>query len=272
MLNLKSVVVTQEHIDNMFDTTWFYHAQIFDDVLMITNKSTACFVIKTSDGLILLDSIFPKVEMFNAIVDAIHDIGWDPNDIKKFVISHGHFDHCGCGKWIIDAYHPDVYMSKIDYDFWIEKPFFPDKPDTWKDFDVENFIDDGDEITLGDKTIKVYFTPGHTPGGLSFIFPVTDLGVSHMAAVWGGSNPPNNLADVLTYFKSLDYFLNQAEQAHVDVALNTHPFLDNGFEKMKFANNRLVHMPNTFIIGKDGYRQYAQLFRNMCYARMEGML
>lgn len=271
MLKLKEVVVTQKHIDDMFDASWFIHAQIFDDVLLVANKSTNCIVLKTSEGLILIDAIFPKKEMFDAIVKAITDIGWNPKDIKKFIISHGHFDHAGCGKWIKEAYNPQIYISKIDYDLWTNFPFFPDKPETWKDFDVTDFVDDGDEITLGDKTIKVYFTPGHTPGGLSFIFPVTDLKVPHVAALWGGTNPPNNIHEVSTYFKSLDYFLKQTDQNNVDVALGNHPFIDNGFEKMAFAKERLSHMPNVFILGKEGYRQYSQIFRNMCYARLDGM-
>ncbi len=271
MLDLRTVVVTQQHIDNMFDTSWFTHSQIFDDVLLVSNKSTNCIVLKTTEGLILIDAIFPKKEMFDAIVSAIKAIGWDPAQIKKFVITHGHFDHCGCGKWIIDAFHPQTYMSKIDYDFWSEHPFFPDKKETWKDFDVDNFVGDGDSITLGDKTIDVYFTPGHTPGGLSFIFPVTDLGVRHTAALWGGTNPPNNIKDILTYFKSLDYFMEQAERKNVDVAISNHPFIDNSFQKMEFANARLSHMPNVYIIGTDGYRHYSQIFKNMCYARMENM-
>lgn len=271
MLQLKSVVVTQAHIDNMFDTSWFTHSQIFDDVLLVSNKSTNCIVLKTTEGLILIDAIFPKKEMFDAIVAAIEETGWNPAEIKKFVITHGHFDHCGCGKWVKEAFHPETYMSKIDYDFWAETPFFPDKPETWKDFDVEHFVGDGDSITLGDKTIQVYFTPGHTPGGLSFIFPVTDLGVRHMAALWGGTNPPNSIKDILTYFKSLDYFMEQAERNHVDVAISNHPFIDNSFEKMEFANKRLSHMPNVYILGEAGYRHYAQIFKNMCYARMENM-
>ena len=100
MLDLRTVVVTQQHIDNMFDTSWFIHSQIFDDVLLVSNKSTNCIVLKTTEGLILIDAIFPKKEMFDAIVSAIKAIGWDPAQIKKFVITHGHFDHCGCGKWI----------------------------------------------------------------------------------------------------------------------------------------------------------------------------
>ena len=60
------------------------------------------------------------------------------------------------------------------------------KPDTWKDFNIDCYVDDGDVISLGDHWIRVLFTPGHTPGGLNFIFPVHDNGVEHMAGMWGG--------------------------------------------------------------------------------------
>ncbi|NMC57429.1 MAG: MBL fold metallo-hydrolase [Eubacteriaceae bacterium] len=273
MLQLNKFSLTQKDIENMFDGSWFTHAQIFDDVLLISNKSTNCIVLKTSEGLILMDAIFPKKEMFDAIVDAISDIGWNPKDIKKFIISHGHFDHTGCGKWIKKAFNPEIYMSEIDYHFWREKPFFPDKPETHADFEIHNFVGEGDEITLGDKTIKVFFTPGHTPGGLSFIFPVYDLGTKHVAAIWGGTNPPNNIKEVVVYFRSVDHFLKQTDKYNVDVALSTHQMLmENGLERMDVARKRFVHMPNPYVLcSNKGYREYAQLFRNMCYDRLETM-
>ena len=35
MLDLRTVVVTQQHIDNMFDTSWFIHSQITTDGSMV---------------------------------------------------------------------------------------------------------------------------------------------------------------------------------------------------------------------------------------------
>jgi metallo-beta-lactamase class B len=207
--------------------------------------------------------------MFDAIVAAIKDIGWNPADIKKFIISHGHFDHTGCGKWVIDAFHPEVYMGEIDYHFWTEHPYFPDKKDTLKDFDVHNFIGDGDEVTLGDKTVKVFFTPGHTPGTLSFIFPVTDLGVPHVAGYFGGPTPPPDLSAVIQLLRSQDYFLLEAEKNHVDVALGAHCFHDNGMEKIACLKNRLSHMPNVYVLGERGFRQYLDFVRIMCYNKLQ---
>ena len=66
----------QKLLADMPDASWFTHAQIFDDLLCVANKSTASFILKTSEGLIVIDAIYPKEEMFKAIVSAIEDIGW----------------------------------------------------------------------------------------------------------------------------------------------------------------------------------------------------
>ncbi len=255
-------------IDRMPDTSWFTHAQIFDDVLIVANCSTSCFVLKTTEGLILIDAIYPKVEMYNAIVEAIKDIGWDPNDIKKLVITHGHFDHCGCGKWIVENFHAETYLSKIDDEFWRDVPFFPDRPDTWKDFDIDHYVEDGDEITLGETTIKVLFTPGHTPGGLSYIFPVHENGVRHMAGMWGGTNPPATIEGIVQYFYSLEHFLNETKKYRCDVTINNHPTMD-GYAKIEYAKQRTSHMPNVYIIGEDEFQNFCKLYRFLCYDRLE---
>ena len=46
---------------------------------------------------------------------------------------------------------------------------------------------DGMEITLGESTVRVYLTPGHTHGTISTVLPVHDNGEPHVAAVWGGT-------------------------------------------------------------------------------------
>jgi metallo-beta-lactamase class B len=46
---------------------------------------------------------------------------------------------------------------------------------------------DGQKVTLGDETITLYLTPGHSPGTLSMLIPVKDHGQPHLAALWGGT-------------------------------------------------------------------------------------
>src|SRR5437868_15493215 len=46
---------------------------------------------------------------------------------------------------------------------------------------------DGAKVTLGDTTVDVVSTPGHTPGTLSFIFTVKDAGRPIVVAYSGGT-------------------------------------------------------------------------------------
>jgi len=262
---LKKMQLTADDFKKVVSTDAEPCALIFDDVLLVNSPGTNAVVLNTGEGLILIDAIMPGVECYNNIVTSIKEAGWDPREIKMFLITHGHPDHAGCGRLIIDNFHPATYMSKVDYDFWVEHPALEQYP---ADFVVENFIDDGDILTLGDMNIHAVSTPGHTPGGLSFIFPVKDLGKTHWAAMWGGTNPPPDVKMVAIYMQSLDRFLKLTDEFGVDVAIGNHPIIDNGFERMEMARNRLSHMPNPYILGKEGFRNYTQLFRDMCYERL----
>jgi metallo-beta-lactamase class B len=269
MTRLDKPVITMETIKGMEDMSFFTHALIFDDLLIVAQKETNCFVLKSSEGLIVIDAIWPKEEVFNAINFAITDVGWNPKDIKKLVLTHGHVDHTGCGKWIVDAYHPKTYLSERDDIYWRDEPVKKTRPETWKDYAIDVYINEGDKVMLGDKTLFVYATPGHTPGGLSFIFNVKENEKEHMAALWGGSNPPENIMDIVQYMKSLDHFIDVAEEKSVDIALSNHTSLDLGLERIAYSRKRLSYMPNIYLIGTEGFKNYCQLFRNLCYERLE---
>ena len=46
---------------------------------------------------------------------------------------------------------------------------------------------EGTKVTVGDTTVDIVFTPGHTPGTLSYVFPVKDKGKTVMVAYSGGT-------------------------------------------------------------------------------------
>ena len=70
-------------------------------------------------------------------------------------------------------------MSPADWDV-LDKRTNGTKPKR----DIE--ATDGQKLTLGDTTVTLYITPGHTPGTISSVFPVKDNGTPHVAALWGG--------------------------------------------------------------------------------------
>lgn len=271
MDRLNMPVVNADTIRAMEDMTFFTYAQIFDDLLIISQRETNCFVLKTTEGLVVIDAIWPSDEVFNAIVNSIKGIGWNPDSISKLILTHGHVDHTGCGRWLVEKYHAVTYLSKTDDIFWKEHPVKADRPETWKDYEIDMYVQDGDTIASGDKTIKVYETPGHTPGCLSYIFPVKEDGEVHMAALWGGTTPPWTRNGIEQYLKSLDYFMGEAQKEKVDVALSNHTSVDNGIERVAYSKKRMAYMPNIYIIGQDGFQKYCQVFRTLSYKMLENI-
>lgn len=260
---LDSPVLTKQKIIDMEDMSFFTHALIFDDLLIVTQKETNCFVLKSSEGLIVIDAIWPSVKAYEAIVGAIKDVGWNPDLLYKLILTHGHVDHTGCGKWLVNNHNVKTYMSRIDDIYWREYPTKPDRPETWKNYNIDVYLNDKDVILCGDKKIYVYSTPGHTPGCLSYIFPVKDNDIPHMAAIFGGATPPRTKPDIQTYMDSLDYFIKEADEKNVDVALSNHTAIDNGLLRIAYSKVRYSYMPNIYIVGYEGFKKYSQVFKTL---------
>ena len=81
-------------------------------------------------------------------------------------------------------------MSAVDWDMVAKLP----PPDSGERFvgvpAREMDITDGQKLTLGNTTLTLCITPGHTPGTVSMLVPVTDDGRSHVLSFWGGSAIP----------------------------------------------------------------------------------
>ena len=101
----------------------------------------------------------------------------------QVVLTHGHPDHAGAIGWFDEVYaHPDdfdmalglTYERRRGYADSILKinPTAPVTADDTVRFEkMPNMLPllDGETIDLGDRKVMVFETPGHTPGGLSFL-------------------------------------------------------------------------------------------------------
>jgi metallo-beta-lactamase class B len=94
------------------------------------------------------------------------------------IITHAHGDHDGGLKYIQDKFKPHVIMGPKDWEMALAESVPPRR-----DLDAT----DGQKLTLGDTTITIYITPGHTGSTLSVLVPVKDHGTPHMAFEWGGT-------------------------------------------------------------------------------------
>ena len=104
-------------------------------------------------------------------------LGVDPARIKYVLVSHGHSDHAGGAKLLQDRFGARVIMSAADWDL------IGRNTQAWPKPKRDMVATDGQRLTLGDTTLTLYLTPGHTPGTISTLIPVRDQGRPHIAAL-----------------------------------------------------------------------------------------
>src|SRR4029079_17289490 len=161
--------------------------KIFDNVWYVGPGYVSCYLIKTSAGAILIDAS-EETAMTDHVIDSIKKTGTDLKDIKAIFISHGHIDHWGGIDRMHELTGAPVYATAEGWKMIEDTASRPGRngappPRAPK---RDRVVKDGDTYTLGDTTLKLYKTPGHTPGVISIEFTVFDNGTPHKAFYSGG--------------------------------------------------------------------------------------
>ena len=114
---------------------------------------------------------------------------------------------------------------------------------------------------LGDTTITIYITPGHTAGTLSYLIPVKDNGTPHLVAEWGGTafNFPRTADNFRAYTASAVRFGDIAKQAGADVLISNHSEYDGSKTKIPALKLRKPGEPNPYVVGKDSVGRYLKI-------------
>src|SRR5262245_4683825 len=141
-------------------STWHYEpVKVFDNLFYIGEKEYSAWALATSQGIIVIDTIW-AYSVEDEIVGGLKKLGFDPANIKYAIVSHAHIDHIGGAKYLHDKYGTRIVMSAADWDFTARSTRLPEEIKPRRDMVVAN----GEKLTLGDTTIELYETPGHTPG------------------------------------------------------------------------------------------------------------
>jgi metallo-beta-lactamase class B len=240
-----------------------WHAEpvkVFDNLYFMGQTEYSSWVVTTSAGMIVMDSIF-GYSVEDEVVGGMKKMGLDPAQIKYVVVSHGHSDHSGGAKFLQEHYGAHVILSAADWDL-LDKSAEP-KPKR------DMVATDGEKLTLGDETITMYLTPGHTLGTISSLIPVKDHGQPHLVAEWGGTlynwmrgraayitpeHPDKFWFD--TYIKSAERFRDIAVKAGADVVISNHTIYDESKTKLPAVMTRKAGEPNPYVVGKDAVQRY----------------
>src|SRR6185437_9257729 len=174
--------------------------KVFDNLYFLGTKVHESWAITTPAGIIILDTLYNYAAK-DEIADGLRKVGLDPANIKYVVISHGHGDHDGGAKYLQDTFHAHILLSAPD---WAMAERDTRNPRPRQDM----IVTDAQKLTLGGETMSLYITPGHTPGTISSLVPVTDHGTRHLAAEWGGTaiSPATPIQQLRDYIKSAERF------------------------------------------------------------------
>jgi len=229
--------------------------QVFDNLLFVGMTEFSTWAVTTSDGIIIIDPIF-DYSVEDEVVDGLRKLGFDPADIRYVLVSHGHGDHAGGAKFLQENFGARVLLSAADWDLLDES-----NPEWKPRRDIE--VVDGQKLTLGDTTLELYLTPGHTNGTISTLIPVRDGGTRHVAALWGGTlfNFGPDPARFAAYAESAARFRDVASRAGADVLLSNHTDYDGSKQKLPAVRARTAGQPHPYVVGADSVGRYLTVAR-----------
>ncbi|MDB2387078.1 MBL fold metallo-hydrolase [Shewanella sp.] len=98
--------------------------------------------------------------------------------VEQILLTHGHIDHVGAAQCLAEQLDIPIVGPHVADRFWLEglpkqsqhfgfvhcDPFVP-----------HHFLQEGDEVKVGQQILSVLHCPGHTPGHIVFFAPATGV-------------------------------------------------------------------------------------------------
>lgn len=135
----------------------------------------------------LLDA--KRKTLVDAGIDGARVLQSLPADLELIILTHCHYDHMAAVPEIVEATGAKVAMHEADLPF-----IRSDKVNcatmfgsTSPPLKVDIVLRDGEEVDLGDVSLRVIHTPGHTPGSICLYEPVSKALFTGDTVFEGGS-------------------------------------------------------------------------------------
>ena len=244
--------------------TWYAQpAKVADNLYFLGTKVHNSWALVGNQGIIIIDTLFDYASQ-DEILDGLKKVGLDKDKVKYVILSHAHADHDGGAKLLQDSI-PGVHLIYGAED-WATVDRSTNHQGGKPRHDMVGR--DGMTVSVGDASVQIVTTPGHTPGTLSYLFQVSDHGKPMRIAYVGGTAIPFNGSAAFYdgYLASSRKMAKAAAAYDATALLSNHSEFDNAYLKAHTAADRQPGDPNPFDVGADGVARYFQVVQDCAMA------
>lgn len=123
--------------------------------LVVGQLQTNCYLLESNGGLVVIDPggdvdlIISETEKLNIKVHPGSTV------VKYIILTHYHLDHIEAAERLKQATNAKILIHE--------------KEKNYLGFRAGQYLEDGDEIRVGEKELKVVHTPGHTKGSICLL-------------------------------------------------------------------------------------------------------
>ena len=206
--------------------------KVYGNTYYVGVAGLSSILIASKGGLIVIDGALTQSAPL--IADHIHALGFRLEDVKLVLNSHIHFDHAGGLAALVRASGAEMAASVESAKAIEQGAPTPEDPQIGyggKFPAIKNVrvVADGETLHVGDLAITAHYTPGHTPGGTTWIWKSCENGrcmnMVYADSLNAVSAPGYKFSDHPAYVEKFRKSIKTVASLPCDILLTPHPDL-----------------------------------------------
>ncbi len=131
-----------------------------------------CFIVRQFESTQAL--IVDPGDEPDRLLRAVDDLGIE--QVEAILITHTHFDHVGAVAPVAKATGAPVYCPELETQVLANIMAYVPWPGLgpYESYEADHVVAGGERLELAGMQIEVVFTPGHSPGHVSYAIPAED--------------------------------------------------------------------------------------------------
>jgi metallo-beta-lactamase class B len=239
--------------------------RIFGNTYYVGTAELSAILVTGGDGHVLIDAALPQSA---PLIDAnIAALGFRTADVRLIVHSHAHFDHVGGIAALQRASGATLATSPRAAEALrlggptADDPQYDTEASEFPRVENVRVVADGETLAVGDVRVTAHFTPGHTPGSITWTWRSCE-GSRCLDVVYADSLTPVS-ADGFRFTESpslveaFERSIYTVAALPCDIVLAPHP----GFIGMQEKRRGLEAGETDAFVDADGCRTYAGAVR-----------